>query len=220
MRLTWQSWSRILKQLAKDAGLGNKRIYNHLLRHSSATANAGFLTESELKLLYGWSGSSKMPAIYVHLHGKDLDGKLQAIYSGRQVEMPKRDFVPVICARCSEKNTPGFRFCSRCGTPLGQGELVQSSKGGWPSTDWASLPKFGCVTFTSASLGYSYSDYGIYQYTSQGDDVQNVMENAPGTSPNCGSYITNVATGGVSSSNAFTTTWQSSQYTPVYNSGC
>lgn len=126
-RLSWLSWSRILKQLAKDAGLGNKRIYNHLLRHSSATANAGFLTESELKLLYGWSGSSKMPAIYVHLHGKDLDQKLQAIYSGRQVEVPKPEFVPVICARCSEKNTPGFRFCSRCGTPLGQTELVQSS---------------------------------------------------------------------------------------------
>jgi integrase/recombinase XerD len=126
-RLTWLSWSRILKQLAKDAGLGNRRIYNHLLRHSSATANAGFLTESELKLLYGWSGSSKMPSIYVHLRGKDLDQKLQAIYSGRQVEIPKPEFTPVICARCSEKNTPGFRFCSRCGTPLGQGELVQSS---------------------------------------------------------------------------------------------
>jgi integrase/recombinase XerD len=126
-RLTWQSWSRILKQLAKDAGLGNRRIYNHLLRHSSATANAGFLTESELKLLYGWSGSSKMPAVYVHLHGKDLDQKLQAIYSGRQVEVQKPEFTPIICARCSEKNTPGFRFCSRCGTPLGQSELVQSS---------------------------------------------------------------------------------------------
>jgi integrase/recombinase XerD len=126
-RLTWLSWSRILKQLAKDAGLGNRRIYNHLLRHSSATANAGFLTESELKLLYGWSGSSKMPAVYVHLHGKDLDQKLQAIYSGRQVEMQKPEFTPIICARCSEKNTPGFRFCSRCGTPLGQSELVQSS---------------------------------------------------------------------------------------------
>jgi integrase/recombinase XerD len=126
-RLTWLSWSRILKQLAKNAGLGNRRIYNHLLRHSSATANAGFLTESELKLLYGWSGSSKMPAIYVHLHGKDLDQKLQAIYSGRHVEIPKPEFTPVICARCSEKNTPGFRFCSRCGTPLGQSELVQSS---------------------------------------------------------------------------------------------
>jgi predicted amidophosphoribosyltransferase len=68
-----------------------------------------------------------MSAVYVHLHGKDLDQTFRAIYFGRQVEVQKPEFTPVICARCSKKNTPGFRFCSRCGTPLGQTELVQSS---------------------------------------------------------------------------------------------
>ena len=115
-RLSWVRWNRRLKQIARGAGI-KKRIFNHMLRHGSATRNAKFLTDSELKVMYGWSMSSKMPAVYVHLSGKDLDDKLTALYSGIKIEQ-KPEFTPVICPRCSEKASPGMLYCPRCATPL------------------------------------------------------------------------------------------------------
>ena len=120
-RLSWVRWNRRLKQLAKQAGI-KKRIFNNMLRHGSATRNAKFLTDSELKLMYGWSMSSKMPAVYVHLSGRDLDDKLTSLYGGQKVEQSKPEFVPVICPRCSEKASPGMLYCPRCASPLGMEE--------------------------------------------------------------------------------------------------
>ncbi len=116
-RLSWIRWNRCLKQVAQRAGV-KKRVFNHMLRHGSATRNAKFLTDSELKLMYGWSMSSKMPAVYVHLSGRDLDDKLTAIYTGERIEPIKPDFAPVICPRCNEKASRGMVFCPKCATPL------------------------------------------------------------------------------------------------------
>lgn len=117
-RLSWVRWNRRLKQLAGQSGVKKKRIFNHMLRHGSATRNAKFLTDSELKLMYGWSMSSKMPAVYVHLSGRDLDDKLTSLYGGQKVEQSKPEFSPVICPRCSEKASPGMLYCPRCASPL------------------------------------------------------------------------------------------------------
>ena len=116
-RVSWTMWNRRLKSIARQAGI-SKRVFNHMLRHGSATRNAQFLTDSELKIMYGWAMGSKMPAIYVHLSGKDLDGKLSALYSGRPVEPPKPEFAPAICPRCSESASPGMLYCPRCASPL------------------------------------------------------------------------------------------------------
>ena len=116
-RISWTMWNRRLKYIARQSGI-TKRVFNHMLRHGSATRNAQFLTDSELKVMYGWAMGSKMPAVYVHLSGKDLDGKLSALYSGRPVEPPKPEFVPAICPRCSERASPGMLYCPRCASPL------------------------------------------------------------------------------------------------------
>lgn len=116
-RVSWTMWNRRLKHIARQAGI-SKRFFNHMLRHGSATRNAQFLTDSELKVMYGWAMGSKMPAVYVHLSGKDLDGKLSALYSGKPVEPPRPEFAPVICPRCSERASPGMLYCPRCASPL------------------------------------------------------------------------------------------------------
>ncbi len=116
-RVSWTMWNRRLKYIARQSGI-SKRVFNHMLRHGSATRNAQFLTDSELKVMYGWAMGSKMPAVYVHLSGKDLDGKLSALYSGRPVEPPKPEFAPAICPRCSERASPGMLYCPRCASPL------------------------------------------------------------------------------------------------------
>ena len=124
--MTYQRTVLMLKGAARKAGI-TKRIYPHLFRHSAATRDAQHLTESELKIKYGWTGGSEMAGTYVHLSGADLDAKLAAIYGGREIKPPAPVFVPVKCPRCGFDNSPGQRFCGRCGLPLEAKELAKSS---------------------------------------------------------------------------------------------
>ena len=126
-RLTWTAWNRIMKEVAAKAGVNGKRIHHYLLRHGSATEAAKHFTDSELKILYGWTMGSRMPATYIHLSARDIDPKLEQVYSGKPIEPARPEFSPSICPRCGEKNSPGIRFCGRCGTPLEAGELAKAT---------------------------------------------------------------------------------------------
>jgi len=123
--LSWVAPNRIVKEVAAEAGIKKPRATLYMFRHGSATRNAKYLTDSELKLLYGWSGSSRMPAVYVHLSGGDLDEKYQSVYSGKHVETPRPEFAPTICPRCKEKAAPGMLYCPKCATPLDRGERAK-----------------------------------------------------------------------------------------------
>ncbi len=127
-RLSWAGWNRIIKETAKKAGILDKRKWHHYpLRHGSATEASRFFTDSELKLMYGWTMSSQMTQVYVHLSARDVEPKLEQIYSGKPVIQPiKPEFSPTICVKCSEKNAPGLSYCGRCGTPLSDAELTRS----------------------------------------------------------------------------------------------
>ena len=72
---TYRAYAKCLKTLSRRAGIC-KRIYPHLFRHSRATFLAGYLTEAQLCCYMGWTISSAMPRIYVHLNGHDLDAAL------------------------------------------------------------------------------------------------------------------------------------------------
>jgi len=122
--LSWNSWNKYLKRIAAAAGI-RKRVHNHMLRHGSATEAARYLTDSELKIRYGWTMSSIMPAVYVHLSARDLDDKLLRVYTGRPVKIEPENS-PILCPRCCEKNTPGTNYCQKCGTPLKPGEVEAS----------------------------------------------------------------------------------------------
>ena len=76
----WKQLSRVtahihLTRLAKKAGI-NKKVHPHMLRHTRLTELATKLTEQELKIVAGWKLDSKMPAIYVHLSGRDAEKAL------------------------------------------------------------------------------------------------------------------------------------------------
>lgn len=122
--LSWNYWNKQLKKIAAAAGI-RKRVHNHMLRHGSATEAARYLTDSELKIRYGWTMSSTMPAVYIHLSARDLDDKLLRIYSGRPVKVEPEN-TPILCPRCGERNTPGTNYCHKCGTPLKPGEVEAS----------------------------------------------------------------------------------------------
>jgi integrase/recombinase XerD len=126
-RVGWRTWNNVLKRAWIKSGIKKPRMYSRMLRHGSATENARFLSDSELKVKHGWTMSSRMPAVYVQLSGKDLDDKLVSIYSGKAVKPPTPEFTLVICPRCKGSCSPGMVYCSRCGTPLNPEELATVS---------------------------------------------------------------------------------------------
>ncbi|VVC03601.1 Tyrosine recombinase XerA [Candidatus Burarchaeum australiense] len=108
--------ANILKAAKRRSG-SQKRIYPHLFRHSRATHLAKEFTEQELKIIFGWSGSSRMPATYVHLSGADLDRKM--LEKRGLVETlnsnGKTTLNPVMCSNCHCENSSTARFCAQCG---------------------------------------------------------------------------------------------------------
>jgi site-specific recombinase XerD len=74
-QLTMLRYEAIRMQLIKvsnKAGI-NKNLHPHLFRHSRATYMANFLTEAQMNAYFGWVQGSDMPAVYVHLSGRDID---------------------------------------------------------------------------------------------------------------------------------------------------
>ncbi|MBU2576537.1 MAG: site-specific integrase [Nanoarchaeota archaeon] len=110
--------SHILKRSAQKAGI-KKRVYPHLLRHSRATHLASIMREASMKQYFGWTQSSRMAGVYIHMSGKDTDNAiLQA--SGIKIEEKEiaRDMQPKICIRCSSTNPVTNVVCGTCGLPL------------------------------------------------------------------------------------------------------
>jgi site-specific recombinase XerD len=66
---------KILKALAVKSGI-KKKVNPHNFRHSRATYLANKLTEAQMKQMFGWTQSSDMASVYVHLSGRDIDEPL------------------------------------------------------------------------------------------------------------------------------------------------
>lgn len=71
-QLRYDAIRMMLKRTAKRAGV-TKKIHPHLFRHSRATYMANYLTEAQMNAYFGWVQGSDMPAVYVHLSGRDVD---------------------------------------------------------------------------------------------------------------------------------------------------
>lgn len=109
--------TQLLENLRRETGI-NKHVHPHLLRHTRATHLASVLTEAQMREFFGWTKSSRMPEIYVHLSGRDVDSTLLKHY-GIKVEVPKEDLLgPKACPWCQTVNSASARFCQQCNAPL------------------------------------------------------------------------------------------------------
>ncbi len=98
-------------------------LHPHLLRHYAATnATKMKMTESSLKLRFGWTPASAMPSRYVHLTNQDSNDEYEELTGNKKKE--KKEVVtvqvPAItkCPKCSFENPSGLKFCPRCGSPM------------------------------------------------------------------------------------------------------
>lgn len=121
---------RVLDRAKRKSGI-KKRIYPHLFRHSRATHLAQDFTEQELKVIFGWSGGSRMPATYVHLSGGDIDRKMLEkrgiIVRGEEYEK-EQPLRLKICSNCKEKNSPNANFCMVCGSAISSSEAIRNTQ--------------------------------------------------------------------------------------------
>ena len=109
--------AKIVKRLASKAEI-KKHVYPHLFRHSRATQLSTRLRESVLKEMFGWSQTSKMPAVYLHLAGADVINSYGELYGLKTEEKPEEKFKPKKCPRCGAINPFDAVYCSRCGLIL------------------------------------------------------------------------------------------------------
>lgn len=110
---------KIIKALAKKVGI-EMRVFPHLLRHSSLTRKAEDYTDADLKIIAGWTADSRMPVVYIHRSGGDVEkkqlrlaGLLKENESGTDDVLKARN-----CPRCKENNPSTAKFCYRCGMAL------------------------------------------------------------------------------------------------------
>ncbi|ADI73072.1 integrase family protein [Methanohalobium evestigatum Z-7303] len=117
--LKYQGVRRVLKIAAEKAQI-QKDIHPHLFRHSRSTFLANHLTPSQLESYMGWEHGSRMPAIYVHLSGQDLDHAIDKIHGKEDEEDEKDDseFTNRYCPRCGKMNETTAKFCNVCGAAL------------------------------------------------------------------------------------------------------
>lgn len=117
---------KIILNASKRAGI-RKKINPHLFRHSRLThlAGSGF-TEAELRIIAGWSASSKMPRVYIHLSGADVDRKMLEKAGVLEQKTRQKDSTkPIECVRCGYVNSATSKYCAKCSLVLTQQEALK-----------------------------------------------------------------------------------------------
>jgi integrase len=104
----------------------------YVFRHYSLSEKSQILSDAALKDHAGWSMSSNMPRVYVHLRGESSKILLQKKgIIRREDEEISNALRPTQCPDCFEPCIPGSSFCSRCKMILsynGYSEILHNQK--------------------------------------------------------------------------------------------
>lgn len=120
--------AKMIRIVGKKAGI-TKPVNPHSFRHARASFYANKLTEQQLKHYFGWSGSSAMASVYVHLSGRDIDSAILQANGEKEAEKTTEPKLKIkTCPSCREPNGIDFQYCSRCGSPLDISVAMQQEK--------------------------------------------------------------------------------------------
>ena len=104
-----------IREIAKKAGI-KRNVHPHLFRHSTLTnlASDG-MQESILRKLAGWSGSSDMPAVYIHVGNKDVE-QAQLARQGKAAAQQHLSQSPLTkeCPNCHKDMPIEAQYCTNC----------------------------------------------------------------------------------------------------------
>jgi len=125
--LSYNRAKMLLKQLKRRCGV-KKAVNPHNFRHSRATFLANHLSDAQLKQHFGWTQSSRMASVYIHMSGRDVDRALLKI-NGINIDEAndkKSSLEPKNCMRCETVNPATNKFCSKCGFILDEKTMVET----------------------------------------------------------------------------------------------
>lgn len=98
----------------------------YVLRHSALTKKSQFLTEANLRSHAGWTASSKMPQVYVHLNGEHNNAILEKYGIVTKDEREKETILKGIeCPNCQEINKRESKLCHQCRMILSYDSYVE-----------------------------------------------------------------------------------------------
>ncbi len=106
---------KTLREITKRAGI-DKRVHPHLFRHSTLTTLASDgMQESILRRLAGWTGSSEMPAVYIHVGNKDVE-QAQLARHGKATAQAHLSQSPLTkeCPNCHKEMPIEAQYCDNC----------------------------------------------------------------------------------------------------------
>jgi integrase len=110
--------ARVMLRRRADDAMIKKRVNPHLFRHSQASTLAEDLTEAQMNEYFGWKQGSKMPAIYVHLSGRNIDEKILEMKGLKKPDKRQVETAVKECLRCGHVNPPTGKYCMKCALPL------------------------------------------------------------------------------------------------------
>ena len=100
----------------RKSGSLKTKAYPYLFRHTRATELALKLPTQVLKKYFGWTQSSDMADVYVHMEDSDVHNiTMKKLYG---IELPDQEEEVEICTRCNNQIKKDKQFCPRCGKPL------------------------------------------------------------------------------------------------------
>jgi len=118
----------ILRALGKRAKI-DKPMNPHAFRHSRLTETSKFLSDAKQKVFAGWTGDSRMNAVYTHLSGKDLDEDfLKAAGIIKEEQISPSPLKPKKCRRCETENPGPAEFCVKCGLPFDETKVLSENE--------------------------------------------------------------------------------------------
>ena len=119
---------KLLQTLARKAKI-KKRVNPHSFRHARATILSKRLSEAILNEIFGWVQGSRMPAVYIHLSGRDTIQPLLELYGLKKAEEKETILKPKKCWKCGSLNEPTAEICISCQAILDIRKALEMEKG-------------------------------------------------------------------------------------------
>lgn len=117
-KIQYRALRKTLDEIMKRTDV-DKPSNPHHFRHSRATYMASRFTEAQMCEYFGWVQGSDVPAKYVHMSGRDIDGDYVRMHGIEdEEEKEKSKLAPESCPRCGGKVDPNASFCQNCGQAL------------------------------------------------------------------------------------------------------
>ena len=118
---------KLLQKLAKKAKI-RKKVNPHSFRHARATLLSKKLPEAVLNEIFGWVQGSRMPAVYIHLSGRDTIQPLLEVYGIKKAEEKETILKPKKCWKCGAYNEPTAEICVSCQAVLDVRKALELEK--------------------------------------------------------------------------------------------